>query len=147
MHEVAHLQEKPHRFRIDWNAANVVYSIDGGGPDVWVGTGPRYPWGGLYGGQIVAQALRAAAHTVEGPTLPQPDPVGNIDEHWDLSLREIGGNAAFGGRAGGGAGGGGGAVTTKLMFALWDVEAAALHAPELHAVLAFIRDPGRIPPD
>ncbi len=35
------------------------------GPDVWVGTGPRYPWGGLYGGQIVAQALRAAAHTVE----------------------------------------------------------------------------------
>ena len=35
------------------------------GPDVWVGTGPRYPWGGLYGGQIVAQALRAAAATVE----------------------------------------------------------------------------------
>lgn len=35
------------------------------GPDVWVGTGPRYPWGGLYGGQIVAQALRAAAYTVE----------------------------------------------------------------------------------
>lgn len=35
------------------------------GPDVWVGAGPRYPWGGLYGGQIVAQALRAAAATVE----------------------------------------------------------------------------------
>lgn len=35
------------------------------GPDVWVGSGPRYPWGGLFGGQIVAQALRAAAHTVE----------------------------------------------------------------------------------
>jgi acyl-CoA thioesterase-2 len=35
------------------------------GPDVWVGTGPRYPWGGLYGGQIVAQALRAAASSVE----------------------------------------------------------------------------------
>ena len=35
------------------------------GPDVWVGTGPRYPWRGLYGGQIVAQALRAAAHTVD----------------------------------------------------------------------------------
>jgi acyl-CoA thioesterase-2 len=29
------------------------------GTDVWVGAGPRYPWGGLYGGQIVAQALRA----------------------------------------------------------------------------------------
>ncbi|MET0387467.1 MAG: acyl-CoA thioesterase domain-containing protein [Polyangiales bacterium] len=34
------------------------------GPDTWVGAGPSYPWGGLYGGQIVAQALRAAAHTV-----------------------------------------------------------------------------------
>ncbi len=35
------------------------------GPDTYVGTGPKYPWGGLYGGQIVAQALRAAALTVE----------------------------------------------------------------------------------
>jgi len=35
------------------------------GPDTFVGTGPRYPWGGLYGGQIVAQGLRAAAATVE----------------------------------------------------------------------------------
>jgi len=34
------------------------------GPDTFVGTGPRYPWGGLYGGQIVAQALHAAAQTV-----------------------------------------------------------------------------------
>lgn len=35
------------------------------GPDVMVGIGPRYPWGGLYGGQIVAQALRSAASTVD----------------------------------------------------------------------------------
>lgn len=35
------------------------------GPDTFVGTGPRYPWGGLYGGQIVAQALRAAAATTD----------------------------------------------------------------------------------
>lgn len=35
------------------------------GPDTFVATGPSYPWGGLYGGQIVAQALRAAALTVE----------------------------------------------------------------------------------
>src|SRR5947208_16055351 len=34
------------------------------GPDTFVGIGPRYPWGGLYGGQIVAQGLRAAALTV-----------------------------------------------------------------------------------
>lgn len=35
------------------------------GTDVFVGVGPRYPWGGLYGGQIVAQGLRAAAATVD----------------------------------------------------------------------------------
>lgn len=34
------------------------------GPDTWIGTGPSYPWGGLYGGQIVAQALMAASHSV-----------------------------------------------------------------------------------
>ncbi|MBS1837877.1 MAG: thioesterase family protein, partial [Actinobacteria bacterium] len=34
------------------------------GRDVFVGTGPQYPWGGLYGGQIVAQALVAASATV-----------------------------------------------------------------------------------
>jgi acyl-CoA thioesterase-2 len=37
------------------------------GPDTFVATGPSYPWGGLYGGQIVAQALRAAAASVEAP--------------------------------------------------------------------------------
>src|SRR5881392_4285659 len=35
------------------------------GPDTYVASGPQYPWGGLYGGQIVAQALRAATLTVE----------------------------------------------------------------------------------
>lgn len=35
------------------------------GADVFVGTGPTYPWGGLYGGQIVAQALVAAGRSVE----------------------------------------------------------------------------------
>ncbi|MCP4958297.1 MAG: acyl-CoA thioesterase II [Actinomycetia bacterium] len=35
------------------------------GPDVFVGISPVYPWGRLYGGQVVAQALRAAAHTVD----------------------------------------------------------------------------------
>lgn len=35
------------------------------GPDTYVGVGPRYPWGGLYGGQIVSQALRAATLSVE----------------------------------------------------------------------------------
>ncbi len=40
------------------------------GPDTFVGVGPRYPWGGLYGGQIVAQSLRAAGLTVDGGHLP-----------------------------------------------------------------------------
>jgi acyl-CoA thioesterase-2 len=40
------------------------------GPDTFVGTGPEYPWGGLYGGQIVAQALRAAGHSVEPRFVP-----------------------------------------------------------------------------
>jgi acyl-CoA thioesterase II len=35
------------------------------GPDTFVGLAPRYPWGRLFGGQVVAQALRAAMHTVE----------------------------------------------------------------------------------
>ncbi len=35
------------------------------GPDTYVGIAARYPWGGrLFGGQVVAQALRAAAMTV-----------------------------------------------------------------------------------
>lgn len=40
------------------------------GADTYVGVGPQYPWGGLYGGQIVAQALRAAASTVGEGLLP-----------------------------------------------------------------------------
>ena len=39
------------------------------GPDTFVGIGPHYPWGGLYGGQIVAQALSAATRTVEDEDL------------------------------------------------------------------------------
>ncbi|MEO6123458.1 MAG: acyl-CoA thioesterase domain-containing protein [Ilumatobacteraceae bacterium] len=40
------------------------------GADTFVGVGPQYPWGGLFGGQIVAQALRAAAATVEPELVP-----------------------------------------------------------------------------
>ena len=46
-----------------------LFELDESGPDTYVGYGPQYPWGGLYGGQIVAQALRAAAYTVD-PELP-----------------------------------------------------------------------------
>jgi acyl-CoA thioesterase-2 len=40
------------------------------GPDVFVGESWRYPWGRVYGGQVVAQALQAAAHTVDPTYLP-----------------------------------------------------------------------------
>src|ERR1700694_4030267 len=40
-------------------------ALESHGPDTFVGIGPQYPWGGLSGGQIVAQALRAAGATVD----------------------------------------------------------------------------------
>ncbi len=40
------------------------------GPDSLSGTGPEYPWGGLYGGQIVAQGLLAAGSGVQDGFLP-----------------------------------------------------------------------------
>lgn len=45
--------------------AHELLRLESHGPDTLVAVGPRYPWGGLYGGQIVAQALRAAAVTVD----------------------------------------------------------------------------------
>lgn len=42
-----------------------MFELSAHGTDVHVGTGPQYPWGGLYGGQIVAQALRAATLSVD----------------------------------------------------------------------------------
>lgn len=40
-------------------------ALESHGPDVFVGIGPAYPWGRVYGGQVVAQALRAALATVD----------------------------------------------------------------------------------
>lgn len=40
------------------------------GVDTYVGVGPEYPWGGLYGGQIVAQALRSCGRTVDEEFVP-----------------------------------------------------------------------------
>lgn len=39
-------------------------------PDAFLGAGPVLGWGRIYGGQVVAQALRAAALTVEAPHRP-----------------------------------------------------------------------------
>ena len=45
--------------------SSFVFELESHGPDTFVGTGPRYPWGGLYGGQVVAQSLRAAARSID----------------------------------------------------------------------------------
>ncbi len=52
------------------NSFGEMFSLSEHGIDVHVGSGPRYPWGGLYGGQIVAQALRAAALSVDDDLEP-----------------------------------------------------------------------------
>jgi acyl-CoA thioesterase-2 len=42
-----------------------IFSLEQHGPDTWVGESPRYEWGRIYGGLVVAQALWAAVHTVQ----------------------------------------------------------------------------------
>jgi len=52
--------------RIDEIEFTELLRLEPHGPDTYVGIGARYPWGGrLFGGQVVAQALRAAAATVD----------------------------------------------------------------------------------
>lgn len=42
-----------------------VFELEPHGPDTYVGESPPYPWGRIYGGLVVAQALWAAMQTVE----------------------------------------------------------------------------------
>jgi len=42
-----------------------ILSLEPHGPDTFVGESPRYPWGRIYGGLVIAQALRAAMRTVD----------------------------------------------------------------------------------
>ncbi len=41
-----------------------VFELEPHGPDTYVGESPPYPWGRIYGGLVVAQALWAATQTV-----------------------------------------------------------------------------------
>ncbi len=41
-----------------------VFELESHGPDVWVGESPAYPWGRIFGGMVIAQALWAATKTV-----------------------------------------------------------------------------------
>ena len=42
-----------------------VFDLETHGPDVWVGESPDYPWGRIFGGLVIAQALWAATQTVD----------------------------------------------------------------------------------
>jgi len=41
-----------------------VFELEPHGPDVWIGESPAYPWGRIFGGLVIAQALWAATQTV-----------------------------------------------------------------------------------
>ncbi len=41
-----------------------VFELEDHGRDVWVGESPAYPWGRIFGGMVIAQALWAATQTV-----------------------------------------------------------------------------------
>jgi acyl-CoA thioesterase-2 len=41
-----------------------VFDLEPHGPDTFLGESPRYPWGRIYGGLVIAQALWAATRTV-----------------------------------------------------------------------------------
>ncbi|HEX9260794.1 MAG TPA: hypothetical protein VF855_14740, partial [Acidimicrobiales bacterium] len=50
--------------------ADLLY-LEPHGPDTFVGISAEYPWGErLFGGQVLAQGLKAAAETVEEVRLP-----------------------------------------------------------------------------
>jgi acyl-CoA thioesterase-2 len=42
-----------------------IFELEPHGPDTYVGESPHYEWGRIYGGLVIAQALRAAIHTVQ----------------------------------------------------------------------------------
>jgi acyl-CoA thioesterase-2 len=42
-----------------------VFALEPHGPDTYVGESPRYEWGRIYGGLVIAQALWAATQTVQ----------------------------------------------------------------------------------
>ena len=47
-----------------------LFALTPHGADTFVGEGFAYPWGGLYGGHIVAQSLQAASQTIDDGFLP-----------------------------------------------------------------------------
>ncbi len=63
------------------NTADLL-AIEPHGPDTFVGVSPPYAWGRIYGGQVIAQALRAAQLTV-----PDDRPVHSLHAYFILGGR------------------------------------------------------------
>jgi len=56
---------RPPPMGFDVTDFDTLMHLESHGPDVFVGVGPSYPWNRVYGGQVVAQALRSALTTVD----------------------------------------------------------------------------------
>ena len=52
------------RMASDIRDFETLMALEAQGGDAFIGRSPSYPWGRVYGGQVVAQALRAASATV-----------------------------------------------------------------------------------
>ncbi len=48
------------RMASDIRDFETLMALEAQGDDAFIGRSPSYPWGRVYGGQVVAQALRAA---------------------------------------------------------------------------------------
>ena len=61
---------------------SALLALEPHGPDTFVGVSPPYGWGRIYGGQVIAQALYAAAATV-----PPARPVHSLHAYFILGGR------------------------------------------------------------
>jgi len=59
-----------HAVAVVFDSFSDMFDMSTHGPDVWVGESADYPWGRVYGGQVAAQGLWAAAQTVESRFRP-----------------------------------------------------------------------------
>ncbi len=64
MNDLPGSQKKGPQLQVDDVEFVELLAMEPHGPDTFVALAPRYPWGRLFGGQVVAQALRAAQLTV-----------------------------------------------------------------------------------
>lgn len=117
-----------------------LFSLTEHGPDVWVGRGHPYPWGGLYGGHIVAQALVAATRSVDPAFVPHSLRAyfirrGDNSETVRYEVDRIRNGRSFMTRR---------VVARQAVGAILNLE-ASFHAPEPTDALAPVAMPAGVP--